>query len=155
VNAATQITATAEETSAGIVMTTPLTHSPFVFSIRPQHVAKILAGTKTFEYRTRRPSLSVGDSFLIYESRGRGGVVAKVEVTEIVDGCPCSVWGATQHDGGVTADEFFAYFDKRSQAVAIGVKVVETYSTPVPLPAHMHAPQAWAKWKGEWVTPAQ
>jgi predicted transcriptional regulator len=134
-------------------MTTAL--PPFVFSIRPEHVANILAGTKRFEYRTRRPTLASGDEFFIYESRGRGGIVAKVRVTEVVDGCPCFVWNATQHASGVDAALFFDYFNGRTQAVAIGVEVVERYEAPLSLPMGMVAPQAWARLKGELVMPAQ
>ena len=127
----------------------------FVFSIHPRHVANILVGTKQYEYRTRRPSVKPGDTILIYETRPVSAVVGQATVTEVVDGCPCSTWQATSESGGVSSEEFFKYFGQRPRAVAIGLTDVVRFAEPVPLPKGMAAPQAWAKWQGEWVTPAQ
>jgi predicted transcriptional regulator len=132
---------------------TSIVEDLLVFSIHPHHTAKIFAGVKLFEYRTRRPSLKVGESFLIYETRPTSAIVAQVVVSAIVDDCPCSVWAATGEFSGVTRDEFFDYFDKRSRAVAIGMIEAQRFA-PVALPQGMTAPQAWARWKGpRWVTP--
>lgn len=125
-----------------------------VFSIRPQHVARIIDGSKGYEYRTRRPSMSRGDQFLIYETAPRSMIVAVATIGEIIVDDPSRVWERTQERSGADRDSFDRYYGGRDRAVAIEIASVQAID-PVPLPASMAAPQAWAVYKGVWSTPAR
>jgi predicted transcriptional regulator len=121
---------------------------PFVFSIRPAYVAMLLAGTKTVEYRTRRPSLERGDTILIYETAPRSMVVATATVGELIVGKPAEVWAETHARGGIARATFDRYFAGRELAVALEVDVAQL-AIPIPL-LGQRAPQAWARWRGPW-----
>ena len=123
--------------------------SPFVFSIRPRFVALLLAGTKTVEFRTRRPSVAAGDTILIYETAPRSLVVASAIVGGVIVGEPAEVWRATGGRGGIDRETFDSYFAERRTAVAVELAVTPLV-TPLALPAGQHAPQAWARWRGPW-----
>lgn len=133
-----------------------MTAKPFVFAIRPRHVANFRAGTKRrriggeqVEYRTRRPSVATGERHLIYECAPVSKVVAIATIGEVLEGTPDEVWAATTGSGGITEVEFGDYFDGRRKAYAIEM-TMEWLDTPVALPEGMSPPQSWSRWRGEW-----
>jgi predicted transcriptional regulator len=123
--------------------------APFVFSIRPIYVAMFFSGRKQVEFRTRRPSLAAGDTVLVYETAPTSAIVATAVASAVHVGSPARVWDLAGERGGITKAEFDHYFAKREVAVAIEIDVTKL-STAVPLPPGMAAPQAWARWRGEW-----
>ncbi len=138
-------TSTADDVSCPTCRTVP-----FIFSIRPRHVASLLARTKLVEYRTRRPSLKPGDVFLIYETAPTSKVVAAAAVRGLITGSPAEVWAQTFDRGGIEQAEFDAYFAGRDLAVAIDLSAIVRLPAPLSLPAGQHPPQAWARWAGAW-----
>jgi predicted transcriptional regulator len=116
--------------------------APMLFSIRPQYIAAFLDGSKQYEYRTRVPSVKTGDQILIYESRGRGKVVAVADVLDVVVGTVEEV--REQTNPPASYDDYFA---GRTSAVAIRLQVRELAQ---PIALSQSAPQAWARWQGEW-----
>lgn len=123
--------------------------APLVFSIRPRYVAALLAGTKTVEFRTRRPSVERGDTILIYETAPRSRVVATAAVQGLLVGTPAEVWARSLGRGGIDRAAYDRYFDGR--ALAVGIELVVTpLAEPVPLPEGQRAPQSWARWRGAW-----
>ena len=94
------------------------TTAPFVFSIRKQYGDLILAGSKRWEFRTRRPSVATGDTALIYESRGCNRIVASFVVGRVIEGEPIDVRGSVEtvgHGGaGIGLVEYLEYFRGRS-----------------------------------------
>ena len=122
---------------------------PMVFSIRPAYVAMFRAGTKHCELRTRLPSVTPGDTSLIYETAPMSMVVAEATIGTIVDDTPAAVWDQVERACGITRAEFDRYFAGRTRAVAIWM-ALRWLEHPVPLPSGMAAPQSWARWKGEW-----
>ncbi len=123
---------------------------PFIFSIRPRHVASLVARTKLVEYRTRRPSLKHGDVILIYETAPTSKVVAAASVRGLIAGSPAEVWAQTSDRGGIEQAEFDAYFAGRPLAVAIDLSAIVRLPASLALPAGQHPPQAWARWSGAW-----
>jgi predicted transcriptional regulator len=121
-----------------------------------------LAGTKRWEFRTRRPDVRRGEHHLVYESRGAGMIVAEMRIGRVITGTPDEVWEAVGHAGGVTREFFDRYFSwpdghpragqMRGEACAIEMFPREL-ARPVPLPSTMRAPQSWARWKGQWPLP--
>jgi predicted transcriptional regulator len=131
------------------------TNAPFVFSIRPQFIVALLDGSKSkgdpttwdpaygaWEYRTRRPSVEIGDQILIYESRGRGMIVAIAEVLELLVDTVDAVREQTS-----PADDFDEYFAGRDIAVAMRLHVRELDE---PIALVQSAPQCWARYRGAW-----
>jgi predicted transcriptional regulator len=118
---------------------------PFVFSIRPKYVERILDGHKGWEYRRRRPKLRPDDLILIYETAPCSKIVAVARVGEIRSAHPLDLWASTHDRGCVSTEEFAGYFRERTEAVAIELTRVWALSEPLPLPGGMVAPQAWAR----------
>lgn len=119
--------------------------APMVFSIRPEYVARILDGSKTLELRKSCPRIDLGETALIYESRGRKRIVASFERGVIEEAPPEEIWrlhgGSTRL--GIGRAAFFAYFGLRKKAFAMRLDNVKPLD--IPLPAGMRAPQRWAR----------
>jgi len=126
-----------------------VTTRPFVFSVRPRYVAAMLDGSKTVEYRTRRPSLERGDTILIYETAPRSMVVATAVIGGLICGSPAEVWERTLGRGRIARDAYDLYFEGHCAAWAIEV-TVKALAEPIPLPEGQRPPQAWARWRGRW-----
>lgn len=125
-------------------------NAPMVFSIRPEYIEAFRRGSKQIEYRTRRPSVSVGERVLIYETAPTSAIVAEAVVAHsIIDGVPSDVWKSTWAHGGISREVFDAYFADHTRAVAIWL-AMHWLPSPVPLPAGMRAPQSWARLHGSW-----
>lgn len=119
---------------------------PLVFSIRPEYVARILDGTKRWEFRRKRPTIKFGERALVYESRGRGRIVAEFTRGVIVVGRPAEVWNEVIIGGGghgIGPDDFFRYFNGTLMAYAI--QLLDVKPLDMELPAGMRAPQSWAR----------
>jgi len=125
------------------------TPKPFVFSIRPEFVARILDGSKRYEYRTRRPRMECGDTLLINQTKC-GGVVASARLAAIIAGHPGQVWQMTKGAAGIGPSDYLAYFHGRAEAFALVLADVVEFATPIPLPAGMATPQSWGRWTGDW-----
>jgi predicted transcriptional regulator len=135
---------------------------PFVFSVQAEFVSMFRAGTKRWEYRTRRPAVTPGEYHLIYESRGSSRIVAEAKIGRVVSGTPGEVWARTGDAGGVSEAFFDEYFtwpqgsakagQRRVKAHAIEMELV-WLEEPLPLPASMKPPQSWSRWTGRWPLP--
>lgn len=126
---------------------------PFVFSINPEFVAKILAGAKTVEFRRGKPNLKPGDLILIYETSPTQRVVGLAVVGQLIIGSPTAVWRETKDRGGISRARYRRYFAGSDQAVAIELARVERFAEPLELPEGQRAPQSWARWRGAWPLP--
>jgi predicted transcriptional regulator len=136
---------------------------PMVFSIRGAYVARILDGSKRYEFRSRRPKLCDGDTILIYETIPKkksdvrvapGRIVASAEVAEILYADPAKLYGITAEKAGIGWPDFADYFttDGELNAIAFALRLreVKRLESSRVLPANMRAPQSWARWRGEW-----
>ena len=60
-------------------------------------------------------------------------VVAEVEVTDIIEGDPKTVWCITSEYAGISLTFFNKYYKGRNKAVAYQLGKVNVYSIPKPL----------------------
>lgn len=100
-----------------------------LLSINPQHVERILDGTKRFEFRKVRTRREI-TRIVIYSTSPVGLVVGEAEVMEVVEGHPADVWEATQAAAGITREFFDQYYAGRDRAVAYRLGEVFEYSQP-------------------------
>ncbi len=129
--------------------------APFLFAIRAEYVARILDGSKRWEFRKSMPRFSMGDLALIYESRGRGRVVASFRVGSLIfEMSPGTLWETIESmdpgSHGIDCLSLSHYLD-RVYGVAFGITDVRPLD--LPLPANMRPPQRWVRWRGEKVSP--
>ena len=99
-----------------------------LISINPEHVEKILAGTKKYEYR-RRVAKDVS-SLVIYETAPIKKVVAEVEVLETLALSPEQLWNKTKNESGTSKEFFDKYFENKEAAYAYKLGKIREYSEP-------------------------
>jgi predicted transcriptional regulator len=98
-----------------------------LLSIRPMHVANILAGTKTFEFRRRLFARREIRTVLIYCTKPVGCFVGEFEIEDILCDRPNRLWQKTKHGSGVSKEYFDSYFYGRSQAFALQIGKVRAF----------------------------
>ncbi len=103
-----------------------------LLSVNPEHVDNILSGVKQFEFRKVRCKRDV-DSILIYATSPVMLVVGEVEVLEVIEDAPESVWKLTSEFAGVSKSFFDQYYNKNDKAIAYRLGKVEKYLTPLQL----------------------
>lgn len=109
-------------------------------SIKPHFAEAILRGDKTLELRRKRPRLQPGTRVLIYATAPVKAVVGWFEVGEIHDATPDRLWRRAAGCGGVTRDEFDAYF--AGCTLAFAIEVARTGRVE-PIPPGIRPPQSW------------
>lgn len=100
-----------------------------LLSINPEHVENILYGNKRYEFRKVRCKSNV-DVILIYATSPIMRVVAEVEVVEIIEDAPDTVWNLTSEYAGISKHFFDMYYEGKEKAVAYGLGKVKKYSRP-------------------------
>lgn len=103
-----------------------------LLSINPQHVRKILNGTKRYEFRKVRCRPEV-KSILIYSTAPVGRVVGEVELVDVLHGSPDEVWQRTAHHSGISRSFFDSYYSGRDRAIAYELGDIIVFEEPVPL----------------------
>ena len=111
-----------------------------MMSIKPRFAEAILRGEKTMEFRRTRPGLEPGTRVLIYASAPVKAVVGWFEVGQIHDLSPERLWGHAAACGGVTRDEFDAYF--AGCELAFGIELARTGRIEPTSPG-IRPPQSW------------
>lgn len=102
-----------------------------LLSVRSPHVERILAGTKTVEFRRRPWSVPDGTRVLLYGSREQRAILGSVVVASTEVGSKTEMWEAHGVSSGLTRQEYRDYFAGASVAVAI--KIAEATVLPDPL----------------------
>lgn len=103
-----------------------------MISIRAQHAADILAGSKTVELRRRFMPLPAGTQLWIYSTLPVGALVATAHIFDVEYATPASLWTSYKHDVAVSKKVFFDYFADCKLGCAIRLKDIERI-TPIPL----------------------
>jgi len=103
-----------------------------LLSINPEHVANILLGIKRFEFRKVRCRSEV-DKIIIYATAPKKMVVAEVEIDDIIEDDPDTVWELTAEESGISYEFFEAYYKGKDKAVAYKLGKVKKYAQPRPL----------------------
>ncbi len=103
--------------------------SRILLSINPEHVEKIIDGSKEYEYRKIRCKREV-DGILIYETFPVCRIVAEAEIEKIIEDTPKSIWNKTKAKSGISSEFFFSYYRDREKAIAYKLTNLKKYSTP-------------------------
>lgn len=97
-----------------------------IISINPEHVEKIINGTKKFEFRTKAAKNDI-DKIIIYETTPVKKVVAEAEIIDVLCMAPEEMWSNTMDFAGVTKEYFDSYFSNRKVAYAYKLGKVKVY----------------------------
>lgn len=122
-----------------------------ILSIKPEYAARILDGTKKFEFRKAGFSIEV-TSALIYATKPIGKVVGEFDIETIYVDAPGRIWDRTKKFAGVKKAFFDEYFKGRNHAVAIAVGNVRKYEVPLAITtfgAKLTAPQSFCYLRSE------
>jgi predicted transcriptional regulator len=103
-----------------------------LLSINPEHVNNILDGTKRFEFRKTRCKERI-DTIVIYSTSPVMKIVGEVEVTDILEGPPKSIWNRTYYAAGIDKDFYDQYFCGKQSAVAYALGTIRKYRNPLSL----------------------
>lgn len=98
-------------------------------SINPEHVENIMSGRKRFEFRKTRCREKI-EGIIIYSTSPIMEVVGEVEVTDIIEGSPKSVWEKTFNGAGIDKAFFDEYYNGRGKAVAYVLGRIKKFSQP-------------------------
>lgn len=104
-----------------------------LLSIKPEYVAKILTGEKTFEFRRKVFKRDDIDTLVIYASAPIQRVVAEAHIRRIHTDTPESIWENTHTRGGISHDKYMAYFHDTTVAHAIELSNVNKFDIPLRL----------------------
>jgi predicted transcriptional regulator len=120
-----------------------------LLSVRSPHADRLLAGTKSVEFRRRPWRVPDGATALLYESRDRRAIVGSLVVESTAVGSRSAMWASHGGRSGLTRREYREYFTGASVAVAIDVGRVRQLDEPLTLdelrrrsPA-FHVPQSY------------
>jgi predicted transcriptional regulator len=98
----------------------------FLVSIRPQYVAKILAGQKTVELRRRFPeAVSVGTMAYIYSTSPVRAVVGFAKIKEVQRLTVADIWKEHADAACITRRELYNYFSGTKFGFAILLSAVK------------------------------
>lgn len=100
-----------------------------LLSINPEHVENIISGKKKYEYRRIRCKEPI-DKIIIYATAPISQVIGEVEVLEIIEDTPMTVWDETKVYSGISKSFFLEYFSGKSKAVAYHLGSIHKYSKP-------------------------
>ena len=118
-----------------------------MLSIRPEYVARILSGEKTYEYRRKVFKQPNVDSILIYCTSPQSAVVGEAVIEGILASSPQELWDATGKQGGIDYKGFMKYFTGVTTAYAIKLGKIVTFDIPKPITAYApsikRAPQSF------------
>ncbi len=100
-----------------------------LLSIKPEYVAKILAGTKKYEYR-KRLAQTESSIMIVYSTSPVMKVVAKVEICNTLSAAPSTLWEQTKNEAGISRRKYREYFKGCKTAHAYKLGKVEVFEPP-------------------------
>ncbi len=100
-----------------------------LMSINPEHVENILTGKKKFEFRKTKCKEQI-DAIVIYSTAPVMKVVAEVQVKDIIEDTPQTVWQKTSNAAGIDKSFFDKYYLGRNTAVAYVLGCVTQFDSP-------------------------
>ncbi|MFK4647368.1 putative transcriptional regulator [Bradyrhizobium ottawaense] len=124
-----------------------------LLSIKPTHVANILAGTKTFEFRRRIFARKDVKQVLIYCTKPVGRFVGEFEIADILCDRPDRLWKQTRIGSGISKEFFDDYFEGRDEGYALKIGRVRAFSrqvVPTEVIKGFSPPQSFMYVDGRW-----
>lgn len=103
--------------------------SKILLSIKPEYVENILNQTKQYEFRKTKCKRDI-DKIIIYATAPISQIVAEVEVIEILEDTPETIWSITKDFAGITKKFFKEYYQNRDIAIAYKLGTVTKYKPP-------------------------
>ena len=103
-----------------------------LISINPEHVNRIINGTKKYEYRTKAAKQDV-KKIIIYETTPVKKVVAEAEIDDVLMMPPEELWKTTSNYSGISKEFFDKYFNGKKVAYAYKLGKVTVYNKPIEL----------------------
>ena len=101
-----------------------------LLSVKKKYCDLIMLGTKQFEFRKRLPSgLQKGDQVALYCTQPTSMVVAYVDVADVIQATPQTLWKRTSFAAGITPE----YFDASHSANAIQIGEIHKLKKPLSL----------------------
>jgi len=88
-----------------------------LMSIKPHFAFRLLSGEKRVEFRRRCAAKKI-THIVVYATRPVGAVVGVLEVENLAQGTPRSLWRDFSEVGGIERADFFEYFSGSSSGVA-------------------------------------
>lgn len=98
--------------------------------INPEYVDEILAGRKKYEYRKIKAKRSNVNKMIIYSTSPIMKVVAEVDIKEILEEDPETLWKITQDESGISKDFYNKYYKNKSIAIAYKLGTIKIYDKP-------------------------
>lgn len=103
-----------------------------LISINPEHVSRIINGTKKYEYRTKAAKQDV-KKIIIYETTPVKKIVAEAEIDDVLMMSPEELWETTSNYSGISKEFFDKYFNGKKVAYAYKLGKVTVYNKPIEL----------------------
>lgn len=105
-----------------------------LLSVKKKYCDLIMQGTKQFEFRKRLPGgLQKGDQVALYCTQPTSMVVAYVDVADVIQATPQTLWKRTSFAAGITHKYFSEYFDASHSANAIQIGEIHKLKKPLSL----------------------
>lgn len=126
---------------------------PFVLSIRPTFMERILSGEKTIELRRRFPTKVGADcSALLYSTSPIQAIVGIAHLETVSHQSVRQLWRQFGVAAAVTRAEFEAYFQQLTHGFALHLRDVRRFPEPIHLTDlarrfEFSPPQSYCYWK--------
>ena len=101
-----------------------------LLSIKPEYVEQIEQHTKLFEFRKRKFK-NVPSEILIYASAPVKKIVGIIQVRDIIEDTPISLWSRCKQNAGIKEKAFFQYYKGKNQGIEIVIKDYIKFESPI------------------------
>jgi len=102
-----------------------------LLSIKPKYVNAILRGEKKYEFRKAIPQSTKIKDVYIYASSPMKKIVAKFSLNHILRASPEEIWKQCSQYGGISKEEFFKYYNTKTEAYALTINDLEVFEKPI------------------------
>lgn len=90
-----------------------------LISLESRHAENIFAGQKRVELRRRTMNISPGATLWIYVKLPVGSIIGHARIGKVHASSPNTLWRRYGSVSGLSKDEFFSYFGRAKQGVAL------------------------------------
>ena len=120
-----------------------------LLSINPEHVEKILDGTKTYEFRKVRCKEKI-TGIVIYSTSPVMKIVGEASVEDILENSPDEIWKITAETAGIQKSFFDDYYFGKERAIAYRIGETMKFEKPRSLSDYglSYPPQSFAYLNG-------
>ncbi len=94
-----------------------------MMAIKPQFAFGLLTGRKRVEFRRRAAARKL-THIVVYATKPVGAVVGVLEISDLAEGTPQSLWSRFSNVGGIGRSDFFDYFAGTEHGIAYLVQHV-------------------------------